>query len=186
MRIRVLCVGMLAAVLAVPFVASAQPYERSGPERRDANLVGKWYSNGERDKPVDIRSSRRGLQARNEHGDTSRLETRGNNVRALDWEGGLRGHIKRDRIEWANGSTWTRTPSHRRRRLSRGLTVRLRLETSRPGFLTVGSIWLRLLWAVIVGIFWAALGTVLFRPYRKAPSAPSSPQFDQPTPLKDG
>jgi len=41
-------------------------------------------------------------------------------------------------------------------------------------------------WAVIVGIFWAALGTVLFRPYRKAPSAPSSPQFDQPTLLKDG
>lgn len=41
-------------------------------------------------------------------------------------------------------------------------------------------------WAVIVGIFWAALGTVLFRPYRKAPSAPSSPQFDQPTPRKDG
>jgi len=41
-------------------------------------------------------------------------------------------------------------------------------------------------WAVIVGIFWAALGTALFRPYRKAPSAPSSPQFDQPTPLKDG
>ena len=41
-------------------------------------------------------------------------------------------------------------------------------------------------WAVIVGIFWAALGTVLFRPYRKAPSAPSSPQFDRPTLLKDG
>ena len=69
--------------------------------------------NGERDKPVEIHSSRRGLQARNEHGDSSRLETRGSNVRALDWEGGLRGHIKRDRIEWANGSTWTRTPSHR-------------------------------------------------------------------------
>ncbi len=112
-QIRLLCVGVLTAVLAAPCVGSAQPYERSGPERRDANLVGKWYSNGERDKPVDIRSSRRGLQARNEHGETSRLETRGNNVRALDWEGGLRGHIKRDRIEWANGSMWTRAPSQR-------------------------------------------------------------------------
>ena len=113
-QIRLHCVGMLAAVLAAPLVANGESYERPGYQRRDSNLVGKWYSNGERHKSVDIRLSRRGLQARNEHGDTSRLETRGNNVRALDWEGGLRGHIKRDRIEWANGSTWTRTPSHRR------------------------------------------------------------------------
>jgi hypothetical protein len=112
-QVGLLCVVVLAALLAAPSMGSASPYERSGPDRRDANLIGKWYSNGERDKPVDIRSSRRGLQARNEHGDTSRLETRGNNVWAVDWEGGLRGHVRHDRIEWANGSTWTRTPSHR-------------------------------------------------------------------------
>ena len=113
-QIKLLSAGVLAALLAAPCVASAQPHERGAPERRDANLIGKWYSNGERNKPVEIRSSRRGLQARNEHGESSRLETRGNNVRALDWEGGLRGHVRRDRIEWANGSMWTRTPSHRR------------------------------------------------------------------------
>lgn len=112
-KIKFLCVSAFAAVLAVPLVANAQSYERHGHERRDTNLLGTWYANGERHKLVDIRSSRRGLHARNEHGDTSRLETRGNNIRALDWEGGLRGHIKRGRIEWANGSTWTRTPSHR-------------------------------------------------------------------------
>jgi hypothetical protein len=114
MRQNLLCAGLIAAVLTGPYVASAQPYDRGGSERREANLAGKWYLNGERDKPVEIRSSRKGLEARNENGDTSRLERRGNNVRALEWEGGLTGNIKGDRIEWANGSTWTRAPSSRR------------------------------------------------------------------------
>ena len=109
-QIKLLCAGVLAVLLGHPCMATAQPYERGRPERRDANLVGKWYSNGERDKAVDIGWSRRGLQARNEHGASSRLETRGNIVRALDWEGGLRGNIRRDRIEWHNGTTWTRSP----------------------------------------------------------------------------
>ena len=81
--IKLLCAGLIAAVLAVPFLVSAQPYERDAPERRD-NLTGRWYSNGERDKPVEIRSSRRGLEAKNENGETTRLDRRGNNVRALD------------------------------------------------------------------------------------------------------
>ena len=110
-QIKLACVGVLSALLAAPYVARAQPYDRGRADWREENLVGRWYSNGKRDKPVEIHSSRRGLQARNEHGDSSRLETRGSNVRALDWEGGLRGHIRRDRIEWANGTTWTRTPS---------------------------------------------------------------------------
>jgi hypothetical protein len=113
-HLKLIYAGLLVTILAAPGLASAQPYDKGGPDRREANLLGKWYSNGERDKPVEIRASRRGLQARNEHGATSRLETRGNNVRALDWEGGLRGHFRRDTIEWANGSTWTRSPSHRR------------------------------------------------------------------------
>ena len=113
-QVKLLCAGVLSALLAAPYVARAQPYDRGRADWREENLVGRWYSNGERDKPVEIHSSRRGLQARNEHGDSSRLETRGSNVRALDWEGGLRGHIRRDRIEWADGTTWTRTPSRGR------------------------------------------------------------------------
>jgi hypothetical protein len=110
-QIKLVCVGVLSALLAAPCVASAKPYDKGRADWREENLVGRWYSNGERQKPVEIHSSRKGLQARNEHGDSSRLETRGSNVRALDWEGGLRGHIKRNRIEWANGTMWTRTPS---------------------------------------------------------------------------
>ena len=109
-RLNLVSAALLAAFLAAPATGFAQPHDRGGPDRREANLLGKWYSNGERDKPVEIRTSRRGLQARNEHGATSRLETRGNNVRALDWEGGLVGAHKRDRIEWQNGTIWTRSP----------------------------------------------------------------------------
>ena len=113
-KIKLLLAGVLALLLSAPYAASAEWYDRDGPDRqRDTNLVGKWYLNGERDKPVEVRHSRKGFQARNEHGATSRLEKRGNKVRAVDWEGELAGHIRHDRIEWANGSMWTRRPSYR-------------------------------------------------------------------------
>ena len=72
-------------------------------------LEGTWYLNGDRSKLTEIVSTRAGLEARNETGSTSRLEyDRFGSVRALDWEGGLRGEIRGDRILWANGTTWTR------------------------------------------------------------------------------
>lgn len=81
-------------------------------DRRD--LEGTWYLNGERDKRAEITSSRDGLEAKNERGNTSRLEiSRNGDVYARDWERGLRGNIRRDRIEWENGTTWTREPSGR-------------------------------------------------------------------------
>ena len=47
---------------------------------------------------------------------TSRLEVeRDGDIRALDWRG-LHGDVKRDRIEWANGSTWTKSPERLSRR----------------------------------------------------------------------
>ena len=79
---------------------------------RDTHLMGRWYFNGERDKPAEIFTSRRGLQARNENGQVTRLElSRSGDVRAVDWENRLRGDVKRDRIEWENGTTWTRQPT---------------------------------------------------------------------------
>ena len=81
-------------------------------DRRD--LEGTWYLNGDRDKRTEIISSRDGLEARNERGDTTRLDvTRNGEVLAQDWERGLRGNIRRDRIEWENGTVWTRAPSGR-------------------------------------------------------------------------
>ena len=78
------------------------------------NLEGSWYVNGDRDKRAEIVPlGREGYEARNERGQKSRLDIRGGDVRALDWEGGLRGDARRDRIEWANGSTWMREPKGR-------------------------------------------------------------------------
>jgi hypothetical protein len=76
------------------------------------SLEGTWYLNGERDKPCKIVSTHGGLEARNERGNASLLASdRYGSIRARDWEGGLRGQVRRDRIEWANGTTWTRVAS---------------------------------------------------------------------------
>ena len=78
------------------------------------NLEGTWYVGGDRDKRAQIVSASGGLEARNERGQSSRLDaTSGGSVRALDWEGGLQGTVRRDQIEWQNGTTWTREARNR-------------------------------------------------------------------------
>jgi hypothetical protein len=73
-----------------------------------------WYVNGDPDKRAEIVSTGSGVEARNERGETSRVSVESNgDIRALDWEGGLRGDVNRDRIDWANRSTWTCEPSRR-------------------------------------------------------------------------
>jgi hypothetical protein len=121
--------SLAVAIVNVPNVVSAQDYGRydrryetndnrwdrwrnTRDDRRD--LEGTWYLNGHRDMRAEIVSSRRGLEATNERGDTTRLEiNRSGNVHALDWEGGLRGNVRPDRIEWENGTTWMRQPFYR-------------------------------------------------------------------------
>ena|SRR3990172_12414037 len=82
------------------------------PVLQRLTLEGTWYSGGDRKKVCRIDSTGGRLEATNEHGQTSRLISDGPRlVRALDWEGGLRGEIRRDRIDWANGTHWTQSPS---------------------------------------------------------------------------
>lgn len=114
-------IGLLLAlaigVMNSPSTVSAQSYgwpswriNRNAPQQ----LEGTWYLNGERSRKTEINASRRGLVARNENGQTTRLEiSRNGDVYARDWEGGLRGDVRRGRIEWENGTTWTREPSYR-------------------------------------------------------------------------
>lgn len=138
-----LALGLLTGVANVPTMVSAQDYRRDDRrderydrrddqryDRRDQreggwwdrltnsrdsrDLEGIWYMEGDRNRRAEVVAGRRGLEAVNEHGQASRLEVgRGGEVRALDWERGLRGELHRDRIEWANGTTWTREPSDR-------------------------------------------------------------------------
>ena len=117
-------IGLLLAlaigVVNSPSTVSAQSYgwpswgnNRNAPQQ----LEGTWYLNGERSRKTEINASRRGLVARNENGQTTRLEiSRSGDVYARDWQGGLRGDVRRDRIVWENGTTWTREPSRSARR----------------------------------------------------------------------
>jgi hypothetical protein len=116
-------VGLMTATLTIPPITYAQDgrrYERREDWRRidsrddRRRLEGTWYLNGERDKPCRIVATHDGLEATNERGETSRLVyDRYGYVRARDWEGGLRGDVRRQSIEWANGTTWTRVASRR-------------------------------------------------------------------------
>jgi hypothetical protein len=117
-------VNWLLILTTAAFVSAAQftsAQERKGSYRiEDASnrtseptqVEGRWYTNGERRKPATIISSRlRGIEARNELGQFTRIEFDGNgSIRALDWDDGVRGDVRRGRIEWANGTTWTRKP----------------------------------------------------------------------------
>ncbi len=116
--------SLTIGTLSLPNAVSAQAYGRydrsddrndhgwgrwtyTRNDRRD--LEGTWYLAGHGAKAARIVHTRRGLQAINEYGSASRLEiSRNGNVHALDWEGGLRGNVRRDRIEWENGTTWMR------------------------------------------------------------------------------
>jgi hypothetical protein len=76
--------------------------------------MGNWYVNGDPDKRAEVVLTAGGLEARNENGDTSRLNVeRAGEIRALDRQGRFRGDVSRDRIDWSNRSTWTREPSRR-------------------------------------------------------------------------
>jgi hypothetical protein len=120
---RTILIGAIATVMFfginIPATVMAQDYghwwDRWTSARTDSRgLEGTWYANGERDKRAEIVSTRRGLQARNEYGNTTRLDvTRNGDVRALDWQGGLRGDVRRGRIDWENGTVWTREPSYK-------------------------------------------------------------------------
>jgi hypothetical protein len=117
-------VSLAIGVVNIPSIVSAQDrgYDRRNnwwevwrDSRNDQQgLEGTWYLNGDRYKKTEIVTSRRGLVARNENGHTTRLEIgRGGDVYARDWQGGLRGDVRRGRIQWDNGTTWTREPHYR-------------------------------------------------------------------------
>src|SRR5919107_3764264 len=112
-----LLLTLAIGVVNVPSTVSAQGYgwsswgnNRNAPQQ----LEGTWYLNGERSRRTEINASRRGLVARNENGQTTRLEiSRSGDVYARDWQGGLRGDVRHDRIVWENGTLWTRSPGYR-------------------------------------------------------------------------
>ncbi len=109
-----ICMLVLASLLS----SSCEPGYDRGRDRvneREAerSLIGNWYVNGDSNKRAEIVLAAGGFQARNENGDISRLEVeRDGYILALDW-GSLRGDTRGGRIDWANGTTWTRESPQR-------------------------------------------------------------------------
>lgn len=92
-------------------VGGAQPPADPGSAAPD--LAGTWYREGNTGLPASIRQSGNSLVFTNERGESSygRFESKGVIV-ALDWESGLRGRLNADRtrIDWGNGTSWSRRP----------------------------------------------------------------------------
>jgi hypothetical protein len=96
----------LLVLLVVGLFLSACIVAQDQAGRQRHRLEGTWYAGGSPDKLCLILSTPQGLEVRNESGGRSVLVyDPPNSVRAVDWEGGLRGEIHNDRILWANG-TW--------------------------------------------------------------------------------
>jgi hypothetical protein len=75
----------------------------------NGNMEGAWYVGGDRNAMARITNNRGQLEATNEFGRTSRLESAGRGrVRAINW-GSITGEIRYDRIEWSNNTFWSRT-----------------------------------------------------------------------------
>jgi hypothetical protein len=89
-----------------------QPAERIGgsTDRRLRNLEGRWYVNDDPNKPAEIYAKANGLEAKNENGQTTRLDIdRDGDLVASDWQN-IRGDVRGGRIDWSNGTTWRKLP----------------------------------------------------------------------------
>jgi hypothetical protein len=118
MKPKILLWAILSGVLAISNAGfSADDYSRGNnrwyDDGRDfRQLQGRWYKDGDRNQPTEIVINGRRLEARNENGQTSRLQTdRAGNIHASDWN--VNGIVRNDRIDWNNGTTWSRRPSER-------------------------------------------------------------------------
>ncbi len=109
MYLRGFVIVLVALALTAPFLSSCGETLRDIRENVTAHqLEGRWYLNGDRNKACEIYSTRGGLEARNERGDTTPLEVQGRgSIIATNWNG-LHGEFGRDTIRWDNGATWTR------------------------------------------------------------------------------
>src|SRR5262245_38008238 len=99
----------LAVVLLPVVQAPAQPPGTPAPD-----LDGRWYMNGDPDKPTLI--EQRGDEAvfTNGKGKRARGTIERDRVWIPEWTDGkrrgLEGSIRRDRIVWPNGTYWSRRP----------------------------------------------------------------------------
>ena len=74
-------------------------------------IGGTWFREGDTKRPASIRQTGNSLVFTNENGNSSQGHFESGDVVVADsWQGGLRGRLSPDRtrIDWANGSSWSR------------------------------------------------------------------------------
>jgi len=103
-----------ALIIAFSLTSSCEPgYDRDRDryDSREAerSLMGIWYVNGDPNKRAEIVLTAGGLEARNEKGDPAGWPSNGVGMSGLSMgEGCQETRDETDRIDWANGTTWTR------------------------------------------------------------------------------
>ena len=75
------------------------------------NLTGTWYAQGDRSKSCSIRQRGNNLQLSNESGDNASGQMNGKRTLTTNWNGTTIGgtvSANGNRINWDNGTYWTR------------------------------------------------------------------------------
>ena len=72
--------------------------------------AGAWFVNGDQSRSCQITQNGKKLQLQNEQGSTASGSIPGKKVTTSGWPGNPVGTltIKRNRIDWSNGTSWTR------------------------------------------------------------------------------
>jgi len=91
------------------------PPVQAAPRTRTPDLSGTWFMNGDPNQPCQVRQrwpERRALFI-NERGESAWGTIDGDRIWVPDWIGkdnrrGLEGTVRRDQIDWGNGSSWSR------------------------------------------------------------------------------
>src|SRR5438046_10468307 len=97
---------LMSGVFAVPKPAFTRDDDGwSADARKARQLRGRWYLNGDRNKPTEIKENGRRFEARNENGQKRRLEVdRHGNIRAAEWHE-ERGEVRGSGLKCNIGAT---------------------------------------------------------------------------------
>ena len=94
--------------------ARVSPWNRPAPAYEVPDMSGTWFTNGDPNKPDEVLMRPDGsVVFVNEYGDQALGTIQGDRIWVPTWETynhqlGLEGRFRGDRIEWFNGSFWTR------------------------------------------------------------------------------
>lgn len=104
-------VGALIIFGRRPAAAITNVATKKGTVAEIPSVEGTWFNAGDHRYVCVFVSTPTGLCVTNEQGGGSRIiQDSAGFIIAADWDGGMRGDVSEDKIRWANGAVWSRTP----------------------------------------------------------------------------